>query len=233
MSSPSPDDPLRRLGQAGLPEPEDGLHRGPAREPDPGLYLLRPPQFQHHLHGGQRHRQRDQYPHPGAHLLEFHLLRHPRHGADLQFVDKDGTYLYHEVVEWDKANKTGKVWVKVPQVDGNSTTDYVTLYYGCSTCTGNPYAVADSVWRTYAGVFHLKAPETQAKDAADRLPRHLPGQPGLHGRRHHLPGAFFDGTTNYVQTTVPTTAGTRTFSAWIYPRSSVNTTISRASSTGT
>ena len=87
-------------------------------------------------------------------------------GEDIQFIDREVAYLYHEVVEWDKANSTGKVWVKVPQVDKNSTIDYITLYYGCSNCVASAYAVKDSVWSGYMSVFHLNAPEDKAYDAA-------------------------------------------------------------------
>ncbi len=94
-------------------------------------------------------------------------------GTDLQFIDRDGTYLYHDLVDWDKANQTGKVWVRVPQVDGNSTQDYITLYYGCATCTASPYDVSDSVWSGYKGVWHLRAgDENQAKDVT-RYRNHL------------------------------------------------------------
>ncbi|MDB5104420.1 MAG: hypothetical protein JWP91_2109 [Fibrobacteres bacterium] len=94
-------------------------------------------------------------------------------GTDIQFVDKDGTFLYHEVVEWDKANKVGKVWAKIPQVDKNVTTDYVTLYYGCATCASSPYAVSDSVWSAYRGVWHMNGSnENQAKDVT-RYRNHL------------------------------------------------------------
>ncbi|MDB5104230.1 MAG: filamentous hemagglutinin N-terminal protein, partial [Fibrobacteres bacterium] len=86
-------------------------------------------------------------------------------GNDLQFIDKDGTYLYHEVVEWDKANQVGKVWVRVPQVDGNSTADFITLYYGCAACTASPYDVKDSVWAGYNGVWHLDGNEALPVDA--------------------------------------------------------------------
>jgi len=86
-------------------------------------------------------------------------------GSDLIFVDKDGTTLNHQVVEWDKANQTGKVWVMVPQVDGNSSTDYITLYYGCDSCTTNSYARPDLVFGVFKSVFHLNAPEAKAYDA--------------------------------------------------------------------
>jgi hypothetical protein len=54
-----------------------------------------------------------------------------RPGApDIRFVDKDGvTWLSYEIETWDQANNIAAVWVRVPQVDGNSTADYITMYY--------------------------------------------------------------------------------------------------------
>jgi hypothetical protein len=121
-------------------------------------------------------------------------------GSDLQFIDKDGSFLYHEVAEWDKGNKVGKVWVKVPQVDGNSASDFITLYYGCAACTGSPYAVDDSVWSGYTSVYHLKSPEARAMDAA-LLNNHavyqqdMPNSPGLVSAN----APFFDGVSAYVE----------------------------------
>ncbi|MDB5047740.1 MAG: Fibronectin type domain protein [Fibrobacteres bacterium] len=130
----------------------------------------------------------------------FDFSRTTNTGSDIQFIDRDGTYLYHEVVEWDKANSVGKVWVKVPQVDKNSTTDYITLYYGCAACLGSPYAVKDSVWNGYKGVFHLNAPEDKAYDAST-LANHGTyaggDQPNVAGLTSNN-ALYFDGTTNYI-----------------------------------
>jgi hypothetical protein len=120
-------------------------------------------------------------------------------GTDLIFVDKDGSTLYHQVVEWDKANKVGKVWVKVPQVDGNSTTDYITLYYGCDSCTTNPYASSDQVFSVFKSVYHLNAPEAKAYDATT-LANHGTFVSNLanlaNGGITSKNAAVFDGTAN-------------------------------------
>ncbi len=120
-------------------------------------------------------------------------------GSDLIFVDKDGTTLNHQVVEWDKANQTGKVWVRVPQVDGNSTTDYITLYYGCDSCTTNSYARSDSVFGVFKSVFHLNAPEAKAYDATT-LANHgtfVSNLPNLaNGGIVSKNAAVFDGSAN-------------------------------------
>ena len=112
-------------------------------------------------------------------------------GVDLLFVDKDGTALYHEVAEWDKANQTGKVWVKVPQVDGNSTTDYITAQYGCDSCTTNAYASAATVFSGFQSVFHLNAPEAKAYDATTLANHGAYGREPARRRRHHRQGRDF------------------------------------------
>jgi hypothetical protein len=131
--------------------------------------------------------------------LDFSVTQND--GRDIQFVDKDGTFLYHEIVEWDKANTTGKAWVKVPQVDGNSTTDYITLYYGCSTCSGTPYALRDSVWSGYNGVWHLPGGNT-ARDATryGNTLSYATNLPSAAGITTALANRF-DGTNDYAKVT--------------------------------
>lgn len=115
-------------------------------------------------------------------------------GMDVLFVDKDGTTLYHEVAEWDKANQTAKVWVRVPQVDGSSTTDYMTLHYGCDTCTSNSYANSEQVFSAFQGAFHLNAAEDKAYDATafnnhGTYYRNQPNAAGITSKN----AVFFDG----------------------------------------
>ena len=75
-------------------------------------------------------------------------------GADIRFVDDDGTLLDHEIESWDDVGETANVWVRVKQIDAGIDSDFIYLYYN------NP-AVADGqnaagVWdANYAGVWHL------------------------------------------------------------------------------
>ncbi|HOT45052.1 MAG TPA: DUF2341 domain-containing protein [Spirochaetota bacterium] len=55
--------------------------------------------------------------------------------TDIRFVDGGtypnlGPYLPYEVERWDKTNKVAEIWVYVNQVDGNSATDNIYMYYG-------------------------------------------------------------------------------------------------------
>ena len=75
-------------------------------------------------------------------------------GQDLRFVDADGhTVLDHEIEEWDESGAS-IIWVRVPEIFGQSNMDYMWMYYG------NPAAqdVQDPSWvwiADYEGVYHL------------------------------------------------------------------------------
>jgi hypothetical protein len=74
-------------------------------------------------------------------------------GQDLRFVDGDGTVLAHEIESWNEAGDSF-VWVKVPEIDGASSTDFVYMLYGNASAPDGQ-AVA-SVWSAdYLGVWHL------------------------------------------------------------------------------
>ncbi|MBP6991860.1 MAG: DUF2341 domain-containing protein [Spirochaetes bacterium] len=53
-----------------------------------------------------------------------------RDGApDIRFRDPDGTPLAYQIERWDKSLDAAEVWVLVPQIDGNSNTDYITMHF--------------------------------------------------------------------------------------------------------
>lgn len=76
-------------------------------------------------------------------------------GADIRFTDSDGsTLLSHEIELWDDGTENAVVWVKVPQINASSNTDYIYLYYGNTAATDSQNASA--VWSNgYAGVWHM------------------------------------------------------------------------------
>src|SRR3989338_10499575 len=75
-------------------------------------------------------------------------------GQDIRFTDTDGSDLAYEIEKWDETG-TSWVWVKVPQIDINSSTDYIYLYYGNTSATDHQQAT--SVWsNSYAAVWNLK-----------------------------------------------------------------------------
>ena len=80
-------------------------------------------------------------------------------GQDLRFIDAGGSIeLDYEIETWDETG-TSYVWVKVPQIDGSSYTDYIWMYYDYFGAADNQNA--SGVWSNgYAGVWHLKEDPT-------------------------------------------------------------------------
>ena len=76
-------------------------------------------------------------------------------GIDIRFVDSDDvTVLDYEIEEWNPGG-TSYVWVRVPQVRGNSTDDSIFIYYSNPT-VGAGAPNAPGVWiRGYESVYHL------------------------------------------------------------------------------
>ncbi len=79
-------------------------------------------------------------------------------GEDIRFVDASANPgdppLDYEIEEWNEAG-VSYVWVKVPQIDGGSNTDYIWMYYGNSGAADaqNP----SGVWSNgYVAVWHMK-----------------------------------------------------------------------------
>lgn len=75
-------------------------------------------------------------------------------GQDIRFVDANGTtVLAHEIETWNESG-TSEVWVNVPQIDANTNSDYIWMYYN------NPSAPngenVNGAWNSgYASVWHL------------------------------------------------------------------------------
>ncbi|MFO0703134.1 MAG: DUF2341 domain-containing protein [Patescibacteria group bacterium] len=81
-------------------------------------------------------------------------------GEDIRFTDSDGTTkLSYEIEKWDETG-TSIAWVKVPQIDASSSTDFIYMYYGNTTAASE--SDASSVW-TDTARYHMN--ETTTTDA--------------------------------------------------------------------
>ena len=75
-------------------------------------------------------------------------------GQDIRFTDPDGKILDYEIEKWDET-ATSTVWVKIPQIDVQSTIDYIYVYYGNPSASSGQ--VPSNVWDSnYKMVQHLE-----------------------------------------------------------------------------
>jgi hypothetical protein len=77
-------------------------------------------------------------------------------GQDLRFVDADdNTVLDHEIERWTPGGNS-YVWVRVPQIDASSGTDFIYMYYGNTAASAPPLASQQATWDTgFKMVQHL------------------------------------------------------------------------------
>jgi hypothetical protein len=139
---------------------------------------------------------------------------------DLKFTDSDGvTNLYFEVEQWSYATNKGLVWVRVPQIDAGSSTDFIYLYYGNPTPPASAYHVPSNVWNSeYRMVQHLNETSgTQQDSTSNNNDGTVSGATqGIVGK---IDGADnLDGTDDYVDCANNPSLRVTTFTleTWIY-----------------
>ncbi len=75
-------------------------------------------------------------------------------GTDLRFIDSDNTTeLKYHIEKWNPSGDSF-VWVKVPQIDGSSNTDYIYMYYGYGSAT-DVQSSTSTFSNSYRAVWHM------------------------------------------------------------------------------
>jgi hypothetical protein len=138
-------------------------------------------------------------------------------GQDIRFTDSDGTTLLsYQIEKWDEAGDS-YVWVKVPQIDLGSTTDFVYMYYGNSSAADAQTATA--VWDSnFKGVWHL--PDGSSLSLVDSTSNAKNGSlnGSITASSGQIDGAgLFDGTSGFINGSPlsPSALTTFTVSAWV------------------
>ncbi len=103
-------------------------------------------------------------------------------GQDIRFYDSDGiTALPYEIEKWDESANS-YVWVKIPQIDALSSSDYFYIYYNNSSASDGQNVT--SVWDTsYKTVLHMNggatnSSATSGNDGTDNGTSDITGQIG-------------------------------------------------------
>lgn len=85
-------------------------------------------------------------------------------GQDLRFTDADGTALNYQIERWDETGNS-IVWVKVPQIDAASASDYIWMYYDNASASAGQSA--SNTWdSSFKAVYHMNTDPTTASAGA-------------------------------------------------------------------
>ncbi|MFN9718521.1 MAG: DUF2341 domain-containing protein, partial [Planctomycetota bacterium] len=135
-------------------------------------------------------------------------------GQDLRFVDIDGSLLSFEIEEWNVAG-TSRVWVRVPQIDGNSVTDHIWMYYGNSAAADVQNSAA--VWAEQNLVLHMDGNVTDSSPAATGAVAASTTAAGISSGAQQFDGNSSSSQMNNSVQLDDLFAGGGTISAWINP----------------
>jgi hypothetical protein len=140
-------------------------------------------------------------------------------GADLRFYDPDGTALAYEIESWNPSG-TSYVWVKVPQIDASSSTDFIWMAYGNPSATDGQNSAG--VWDSqYRDVWHLDETVTDEATSGTHVDATSVSSNGSQRGNNDIAGKIslgqdFDGANDYIQTTssILKTADSFSLSLW-------------------
>ena len=137
-------------------------------------------------------------------------------GADIRFVDADGTTgLSYEIEKWDEAG-TSYIWVKVPQIDTASSTDYIYMYYNNTAVTDNQ--AVTSVWDSnFAQVWHLpNGTSLTANDSTSNAKNGTISGPTATTGQIDGGGIWGVASTDKITSALTAHNATRTYEIWAY-----------------
>jgi hypothetical protein len=148
-------------------------------------------------------------------------------GADIRFTKPDNTFLPYEIEQWDSAQGTAAIWVKVDTILGNNDSQYVVMYWGNTNAAGasNSAAVFDTT-NGFQGVWHLsEAGNTTAYDATgnryDGTPHNMTAASAVAGAVGNA--REFNGISQYISMTNTSSSklnfpenGSYSMSVWVY-----------------
>jgi len=161
---------------------------------------------------------------------DFNYSQAKANADDIRFADETGKCLPYQIERWDAANHLAEIWVKKDVLRGNSSSQYITMYWG------NPNASIASQPSTvfgtnsgFVGVWHLNddpADNPNSPSCTDATSNNINGfthgsmtandaVDGICGKGFH-----FDGVNDYVDFGTPTESdmtGTTdvSVSAWV------------------
>ncbi len=86
----------------------------------------------------------------------FSFFQAKSNGEDLRFAGSDDTHYSYVIERWDNSADSAEIWVKIPTVYGNNSTQYFNMYWGNSDAADS--SNANNVFETsnnFEGVWHL------------------------------------------------------------------------------
>lgn len=115
-------------------------------------------------------------------------------GADIRFSNNN-SFLPHSIEWWDLMNKKALVWVKVPLIKGNNTTQVIYMHWGNDHANGEDHSTEIFSDKEFVGVWHLNEPGNTLPEGYKDATANAADATGVNMK----PGAATDGIIGKAQ----------------------------------
>ena len=107
-------------------------------------------------------------------------------GDDIRFSSANGTTLAYQIEQWDAAQGTASIWVRVPQIKGNERQS-ITLHWGkADAASESKGAAVFNAGNDYASVLHMNSAMQDELEALTLKDQGTTTTSGLIGEGRHL-----------------------------------------------
>ncbi|MCY2994037.1 MAG: DUF2341 domain-containing protein [Planctomycetota bacterium] len=137
-------------------------------------------------------------------------------GEDLRFSTSTGTPLAYQIEDWDAAQGTASIWVRIPTIKGNSRQE-LKLHWGKADAVSESNGAAVfNASNGYLSVWHMQEPVKDETGALESKDVGTTATAGMIGKARHLAGqqGIFGGEDI---ASYPVGASSHTTEAWFRP----------------
>ena len=135
-------------------------------------------------------------------------------GADIRFSADDGTPLAHRIEEWDAANGSASIWVRIPRIEGNARQALRVHWGNANAANASDGKAVFNESNGFCSVWHMDEPVADDTGSVQSRDEGTTATQGIVGAARHLAGGqgvfAGDDITSY-----PKGLGPMSTSAWL------------------
>jgi len=143
----------------------------------------------------------------------FNFSQAKANGEDIRFSTSTGTPLAYQIEEWDPANGTASIWVRIPTIKGNARQE-IKLYWGkADAASESSGSAVFNESNGYLSVWHMNDPVNDEVGTLESKDTGTTPSSGMIGKGRHFPGGKGI-TCGENITSYPTGSSPHTSEAW-------------------
>ena len=118
----------------------------------------------------------------------FNFSQAKAQGEDIRFSTSTGTPLAYQIEEWDAANGTAGIWVRIPDIKGNARQE-IKLYWGKTDATSESSGTAVfNESNGFLSVWHMNDPVKDEVGTLESKDTGTTSSSGIIGKSRHFDG---------------------------------------------